>query len=102
MRLCRRLGKTLAELRAAILPGELELHQADAQLNGPWWEVRSDYHAAAGVQALYATVSEDPPALGDCLINWNPPPMTVLGFDELAARIMAGRKKGGSRGRVDR
>lgn len=91
LRLCRSLGKTLAELRLLMLPGELEAHVADAHLHGPWWEARGDYHAAAVSRAVFCTAAADPPSFADCLIDWTPAPPSLLSWDEAAAYLLAGK-----------
>lgn len=56
VRLSLALGRTVAELEAALTPADLALYQAVVEIDGPWWGEREAAHLRqlAAVQAAAA------------------------------------------------
>jgi hypothetical protein len=78
-----------------ILPGELEGHIADAEVYGPWWEVRADVLSAAVRHAVLVAGGAEV-RFSDCLIDWDqePAPLSLVSWEEASAMISATIKKG--------
>ncbi len=85
------MGKTLAELRAALLPGELNLHRADAELHGPWWEERGDVLAAAVMHTVASCAAKKDLPFESFQVKWGPPAAPLVLDWETVAPMLAAR-----------
>lgn len=83
------MGKTLRELRASLLPGEMALYRAIARHDGPFWGEREDVLSALLMSTIAATHGAEVEPR-QFLPNWQPvQPLILLPWDHAAQILTA-------------